>query len=92
MTCKCKNPKKMNNSAGGVDFVVCAKSKGGCGQQIEEKKEPESYGDPGDEAAYPGLIFWSECPDCEGTGSIPKSYPSGYVEISCTHCNGSGRV
>jgi len=34
MSCKCQQPKKIKNSAGGVDFYVCAKSQGGCGEEI----------------------------------------------------------
>lgn len=33
MYCMCQNPKRVKNSANGVTFEVCAKSKGGCGKE-----------------------------------------------------------
>jgi len=34
MYCKCQQPKKIKNEAHGQMFYVCAKSAGGCGQEI----------------------------------------------------------
>lgn len=34
MYCTCHNPQPMKNDANGVVFTVCAKSKGGCGEEI----------------------------------------------------------
>lgn len=34
MYCTCHNPQPMKNDANGVVFTVCAKSKGGCGEEV----------------------------------------------------------
>lgn len=34
--CTCQTPKPLKNDADGVIFTVCAKSKGGCGEEISD--------------------------------------------------------
>lgn len=105
MSCKCQQPKKMKNSAGGVDFYVCAKSLGGCGQEIggskvfQGAKAVVTIGGKvvGEfhNVSYqvnphkPKVI---ECPECYGGGMVAKLYPNGHTEVSCEYCDGIGEV
>ncbi len=35
--CRCSEPKRTKNDAAGIAFYVCAKSKGGCGEEIVDE-------------------------------------------------------
>lgn len=89
MYCKCKSPKPLTNEANKTKFTVCAKSLGGCGEEIgddfsELLKEFEDMLD--------GDFPPSDCPYCDGEGivRVPFSNP---IELDfCTNCSGTGKV
>lgn len=101
MSCKCQQPKKIKNSAGGVDFYVCAKSLGGCGQEIGgfrdtvdfiAKSLKESFSKTFVGQVNPHKPKVIECPECYGGGMVAKLYPNGHTEVSCEYCDGIGEV
>lgn len=79
MSCKCAQPKRLPNSAGGVNFVVCAKSLGGCGEEIIQDNRVRIVGNwitkPKEE------VF-----DIKFVGNdftIETSFPTGPCEYNC---------
>jgi hypothetical protein len=81
VSCKCRKPKRLKNSAGGVDFFVCAKSKGGCGEEIIDL----DFG-----SFNPYDILDKDCLECGGAGVSLKLSIAGYYESRCDYCDGTG--
>jgi ssDNA-binding Zn-finger/Zn-ribbon topoisomerase 1 len=82
MSCKCKKPMKVENSAYGKKFFVCAKSKGGCGEEIIEL----DFG-----TFNPYYDLYDDCPNCSGTGIVMRMSSLGAYDTNCDHCCGTGR-
>lgn len=82
MSCKCKNPKKVENSAMGNKFYVCAKSKGGCGEEIFEN----GFG-----KFNPYYDLYEDCAECSGSGIVLRMSSIGWYDANCEHCSGTGR-
>lgn len=60
MFCQCKYPKKLPNDANGIKFDVCAKSLGGCGEEIggeEKPKQLSEIAEPEWGSGFPGAIL-----------------------------------
>lgn len=88
MSCKCQQPKKMKNSAGGVDFYVCAKSQGGCGQEIDPRvrfvgnwTSGVDYANTPDKTVE--VTFYGRGVDIKINPHLPKT------EV-CPSCHGAG--
>lgn len=88
MSCKCQQPKKMKNSAGGVDFYVCAKSLGGCGQEIGSKWQSKTW-DAGGGILTPEIIENASKKALQSYGNINPHKPK---VIECPECYGGGMV
>lgn len=83
MSCKCLNPKRMENSAGGEKFFVCAKSKGGCGEEIIDL----DFG-----TFNPYDVLDKDCLNCGGIGTVLRLSMAGYYDALCEHCSGTGKT
>jgi len=83
MSCKCRKPQRLENAAGGIKFYVCAKSRGGCGEEIIDL----DFG-----TFNPYDILDKDCTECAGTGVALRLSSAGYYEARCEHCDGSGRI
>lgn len=84
MSCKCRNPKRLENSAGGNKFFVCAKSKGGCGEEIDDSLDFGRFN--------PYDVLDKDCPNCGGIGTVLKLSMAGYYDAFCEHCSGTGKA
>jgi hypothetical protein len=91
MSCKCQDPKRMKNSAGGVDFYVCARSKGGCGEEIDPRITFVGSWSHGVDYAKPKSDKTVEV-TFSGTVVNFNINPHKPKVIECPHCYGGGMV
>lgn len=93
MYCKCKSPKKKVSEANGNSFVVCAKSQGGCGEEINQSFTVSPAQLEVTKEMIDSIACGIElCPDCEGGGFSMVCYGGMPIEKNCEHCDGRGYI
>ena len=86
MYCKCKSPKKKVSEANGNSFVVCAKSQGGCGEEISQSFIAPPTQQEVTKAQIDSMALNIQlCEECEG-----DTYYGGFASIVCKRCDGKG--
>ena len=85
MYCNCKDKKTLTIEVNKTTFIVCAKSKGGCGKEIINDIKWENV--------KLDITCWkvNECLECDGSGVKLRLQHNGITNPeTCKRCGGSG--
>jgi len=93
--CDCIVKQPMTNGADGISFIVCAKSKGGCGYEIVDSPQAiikQTLKNMGVVDIYSPQSGEVICPECDGGCFTMVCYGGMPIEKNCDYCDGRGVV